>query len=137
MKNFYVEKDGWHVKVNDGKCGWVESYPTYTTLCANCRGSGYYYINSSDCHVCQESKDDGYGIGCGYGCDHKRNCSCNNGFTRDRPKHPMPSIDILDVLAIELAKTMKDFGLRLDSGIIEKEITEKKAKNASLQGASL
>jgi hypothetical protein len=127
----FVEKDGWHVVFNDGKCGWVESNPTYTKICPTCKGNGYYYVNS-----CPDCKDQYYGLGKS-GCDHMRSCHCKNGFTMDNPKHPMPSIAILDKLALKLQQTMKEFGLRLDSGIIEQEIIEEKAKADSLNGACL
>lgn len=59
------------------------------------------------------------------------------GMAKDAPQHPMPSQAILNALEEELSKTMKAFGILLDTGYIEDEIAKEKALNASAQGAGL
>lgn len=134
MAKYHVEKDGWRVELWMGGCRWVEANPTYSKICSKCSGSGY--ISDSNC---EHARNGDY---MGFGCDCQVKCpSCKlihgKGMVKDEPKHPMPSMDIIFKLEEELSRTMKKFGFRLSTGLVEYEIKEEKKFNASMKGANL
>jgi hypothetical protein len=131
---YHIFKDGWRIWITEGRAHWVEAYPTYSEQCKTCHGTGSVQATNCAC-------DDEWGPSMGFGCSCTQSCGCRMihgvGMARDKPKFPMPSLDIITAVESALSKTLKEFGKAFDAGIIEAEIAEHKATEAALKSAGL
>lgn len=126
MKNWLIRKDGWHVEIDRGGIPyWEEDEPQYKLPCIHCNSTGTTTNHDPDC------------IGMCF-CPSENCPYCQGrGKQRSAPLTPIPDKEIINRLHDELAYTVKQFAEMLDSGILEKEIASDRAKEGSLEGASL